>query len=363
MKTALIIFSALVLTALAGCETAAKPDQSNRAFCVFLHYGQFLHKPVQISQKKDQAKEQPLDQSKELLSVDFQKGQTLRYKFTSYRSIHIITKDPSRRGKENIDKNHETFEMVVAYTPVEIDPYGPTTIKATCKSVITKRSSSRPRPEATRTLSGKTFTFTVSPTGKIEDYSQLRKLIRQTGEKAFRAESERGKIKDPDMTGDFIATQWFLWDPISSIMKPTEGVSVGQTWKSKLSVPTPMIMQQARDVTYRLDGIRRNEKGRLAVISSSFSPAQSTPKSWPIPYPDGTFQMRGKFGFYRGYKVLDLQGQGEELYNIDAGRTEKYYHQYQMLLKASAPFGIKLDLQMVVNQKLIMRLLEDDVSQ
>ena len=328
MRNSLIILMALVLSILAGCEGTAK-------------------------------KEQPSGRSKELLSVDFAKGQTLRYKFVSYRSIDIITQDPSGHGKEKVDKNYETVEMVFSYTPVEIDPYGPTTIKATCESVTTKRNSSRPVPEALKTLSGKSFTFTVSPAGKIEDYSQLRRLIRETGEKAFRPKSERGRIKEPDMIGDFIATQWFLWDSISSVPKPVEGVSLGQSWKSKLSVPTPMIMQQARDVTYRLDDIRREDKGLIAVISSTFTAAETTPKSWPMPYPDGTFQMSGKFGFYRNYKVLDLQGSGEELYNIDAGRTEKYNHEYEMRLRASAPFGISLDLQMLVKQKLSMRLLEE----
>jgi len=328
VRNSLIILIALVLSVLAGCEGAAK-------------------------------KKEPSGGRRELLSVDFTEGQTLRYKFVSYRSIDIITKDPSGRGKENIDKNYETAEMVFSYTPLEIDPYGPTTVKATCESVITKRNSTRPVPEALRTLSGKSFTFTVSPAGKIEDYSQLKRLIRETGEKAFRPRSERGRIKWPDMIGDFIATQWFLWDSVSSVPKPAEGVSLWQSWKSKLSVPTPMIMQQARDVTYRLEDIRREDKGLIAVINSTFTAAETTPRSWPMPYPDGTFQMSGKFGFYRNYRVLGLKGSGEELYNIDAGRTEKYKHEYEMRLKASAPFGISLDLQMIVKQKLLMHLLQE----
>lgn len=330
MRNSLIILMTVLLSIFAGCEGAAK-------------------------------KKEPSGVRRELLSVDFKEGQTLRYKFVSYRSIDIITKDP--RGKENIDKNYETVEMVFSYVPLEIDPYGPATVKATCESVITKRNSRRSVPEALRTLSGKSFTFTVSPAGKIEDYSQLRSLIRETGKKAFRPKSERGRIKWPDMIGDFIVTQWFLWDSISSVPKPAEGAYVGQSWKSKLSVPTPMVMQQAREVTYRLDDIRREDKGLIAVISSTFTAAESTPKSWPVPYPDGAFRMSGKFGFYTNYKVLDLQGSGEELYNIDAGRMEKYKHEYEMRLKASAPFGISLDLQMIVKQKLSMHLLQEQVTE
>ena len=40
--------------------------------------------------------------------------------------------------------------------------------------------------------------------------------------------------------------------------------------------------------------------------------------------------MVGPFGFYRNYRVLSLQGQGEELFNIDAGRTERYEQQYEL---------------------------------
>lgn len=329
MKTSLIIFMFLALSVLGGCQGAAK-------------------------------KEEPLRKGKELLSVDFQEGKSLRYKFISRRSIEIITRDSTRRGKESSNKNYETMEMVATYTPVKIDPYGPTVVKAVYETVRVKRSGQRAeRQDAVETLSGKSFTFTVSPAGKIEDYSQLRNLIRQTGDRAFRPKSKWGKIKNPDMISDFIATQWFLWDSISSIKNPVEGVSIGQSWNSQLSVPTPMIIQKARDVTYRLAKINESEKGRLAVITSSFLPSELTPKSWPIPYPDGSFQMSGKFGFYRNYRVLDLTGHGEQVYNIDAGRIEKDYQEYQMVLSATPPFGISLDLKIIITQKLITQLLED----
>ncbi len=64
---------------------------------------------------------------------------------------------------------------------------------------------------------GKSFIFTVDSIGKIHDYSQLEELIKQAGEKTFSTEAGGNRIKQPDMIGDFIATQWFLWDSISSI--------------------------------------------------------------------------------------------------------------------------------------------------
>jgi hypothetical protein len=186
----------------------------------------------------------------------------------------------------------------------------------------------------------------------------LEKLIKETGEKAFRPEDNKGRIKEPDMISDFTATQWFLWNSVSSIEKPAEGVDVGQSWKSKLSVPTPMVTRKAREVTYTLDEIRQTEKGQLAVIRSSFSPAESVSDNWPpTPY-SGSFQMSGMFGFLRGYHLLDLQGQGEELFNIDAGRTEQYNQQYQVQMDASLPMGLGPRPKITIKQTLTMELLE-----
>lgn len=161
------------------------------------------------------------------------------------------------------------------------------------------------------------------------------------------------------MIGDFVASQWFLWDAIASIEEPSKGVVVGQSWTSKLSVPTPMVMRKARDVTYRLDEVRPSEKGRLAVISSSYQAADSAPNEWPIPY-SGRFQVAGPFGFYGNYRVLDLQGEGEELFNIDAGRIEQSEQEYQLRLKASLMIPLAgVDPRITIDQKLTMTLLGD----
>ncbi len=331
MRTSSTILIVLFLSVLTGCEPKAgtmKPSSSN--------------------------------EEKNLLTVDFQDGQTLRYKFVSGREI-TIDWEPSKTvsGQEQTtgSRSSESMEMVVAYTPVEIDPYGLTTVKATCESVKIRRSRDKQK-DALEHFAGKTYTFKVGPTGKIEDYSQLDELIKEIGEKAFLSDTGSGRIKAPDMIGDYVASQWFLWDSVSSIQKASEGVCPGQSWQSKLSVPTPMVMREARDVTYRLDEIRQSEIGRLALISSSYSKADSVPQSWPIPY-TGRFQMRGKFGFLVNYKFLDLQGSGEELFNIDLGRTEQYNQQYQMQLQASIPLGIGENPKITIKQNLTMELLED----
>jgi len=313
LKTALTIFTALVLSVLAGCEGA-------------------------VSEKELAAEKELAVGEKKLLTVDFQKDQSLRYRFVSRRDIEIDwdpTKKQAKRGREHIDKSSESMNMVVTYTPIEVDPNGLTTIKATCESVKIDRSSRKgqrvKKRDAVQNLSGKSFTFTVSPSGKIEDYSQLDELISEIGKKAFRPDSKRGKIKEPDMITDFIATQWFLWDSVSSREKADEEFSEGQTWKSKLSVPNPMVIRRARDV-----------------------------RTWPNPYAGaGLFQMSGTFGFLRQYKVLDLQGQGEELFNIDTGQIEQYNQNYQMQMDASLPMGISTKPRITVQQKLTMQLLPE----
>jgi len=322
LKTALTIFAVVVLSIVAGCNGAAA--------------------------------------EKEWFVVNFQEGRTLQYKFVSSRDIEInwgYTEGSSKRGKDKPDKSSESMEMVVAYTPIEIGPDGGfTTVKATCKSVKIKRSKG-PQKDAVKSFAGKSFTFTVDAAGRIEDSSQLDELIKEIGKKAFRTDRAKRRTKEPDMIADFIATQWFLWDSVSSIENPKEGISVGQSWKSQLSLPTPMVMREARDVTYTLKEIRQTPKGRVAVIRSTYSPAKSVPASWPIPYV-GTFQMKGKFGFFRSYKILDLQGRGEELFNIDAGRTERYNQRYQVKLKASFPMPLAgATPQITIEQKLTMQLL------
>jgi len=330
LKATLLILTALVLSIQAGCKPTAGEDKLP-------------------------------GEPGELLTVDFQAGQTLRYKFVSSRETTIdweTTAAKSRSGRPVSDKSYESLAIIIAYTPIEIDPYGLTTVKAVCESVKVARSKG-PGRDAVETLAGKTFTLAVGPTGKIEDYSQLDRLLKEIGKKVFRANTDQGRIKEPDMISDVVATQWFLWDAVSSIEKPSQGLAVGQSWNSKLSVPAPMVMRKARDVTYRLNEIRPGDKGRLAVISSSYEIADSTPREWPIPY-SGTFQVAGAYGFYRNYQVLSLKGEGEELFNIDAGRTEQYKQQYEMQLSTSLLLPLPgVNPKITIKQNLTMNLLEN----
>jgi len=110
LKIALIIVTVIALCILAGCNGAVEEKQR-------------------------------LSEGKELFTVDFQEGQTLRYKFASSRqtSLDWASKESkSKRGKDAVDKFSESMDMVIVYTPIEVNPYGLTTIKATCESVRVK---------------------------------------------------------------------------------------------------------------------------------------------------------------------------------------------------------------------------------
>lgn len=297
-----------------------------------------------------------------ILTVDFEQGKTLQYRFVTRREVNIDW-DPEKKMSKAASKSSEnmveSLDIVMAYTPTEVDPFGLTAIEATCKSAKVTRSK---RPggsggkDAVEYFTGRSFTLKVGPTGKIEDYSQLDALIKEVGEKAFRPGADPGRIKEPDMISDFVATQWFLWDSVSSIDTAAGGLSPGQTWKSQLSAPAPMVMRKARDVVYKLDEIRQSEKGPVAVISSSYSPAETVPATWPIPY-SGTFQVSGTFGFLSGYRFLSLQGSGQELFNVETGQSEQYNQQYEMKIQAVIPLGISAKPLLTIKQSITAKLL------
>ncbi len=297
------------------------------------------------------------------LTVDFEPGQTLRYKFVSHRDI-TLDWDPGAAASANrVQKQSERLAMVVAYTPIEVDPYGINTLRAVCESVEIARTG-RPSgrgltTDAVTTARGKTFTIEVDPRGGIVDGSDLDRLIGELGAAAFRADTSRGRIKEPDLVGDFIASQWFLWDAVSSIDSPATGVAPGQSWASVLSVPTPMVMRLARDVTYRLAQVREGEKGEQAVIDSVYHLADSVPQGWPVPYA-GRFQLSGTFGILGAYDMVALEGSGCTLFDVEAGCIERQDQTYTLQMKASLPpMGIRANPLVVIEQTLTMELMSE----
>jgi hypothetical protein len=303
----------------------------------------------------------------EVFTVDFEEGKPLRYKFESKRDVKLIwgsTKGMGGKSDSYDDDSVESMEMVVSYNPIEVTPIGLSVIKAKIESIVVKRTvrgskNVKASQDAVKGLSGKTFSFNITPNGKIENYDELTALIKSAGEKSIHKQRGEGvKIKDADMIGDFFVSQWFLWDVASSIANPINGVEVGQSWNSQLSLPTPMLMRKARDVTYTLDEIQENPGGRIAVISEKYSLAKTVPMSWPSAYPAGRFMVSGKFGMLRRYQITDFSGSGKELFNLDSGRIEKYTQKYNININASLMFPLPgVDPKITVKQTLSMTLL------
>ncbi|MGE5293307.1 MAG: hypothetical protein ACM3VT_00620 [Solirubrobacterales bacterium] len=338
MRTGWILVIAAALALIGGCKTA-KDGQDKTA----------------------EVKTAARDKSRVFLTVDFQQGQTLRYRFLSKRTITLDWDPNAVATKNRVQKHDERMEMTIAYTPVEVDPYGVSTVRATVESLQAIRSGGVTGrtfgTDAVESAKGRSFVVKVDPRGRIVDASELKDLIQEMGEKAFREGAGGARVKDPDMVGDFVACTWFLWDGVATIPLPAEGLAIGQTWPSQLPTPSPMVMRKARDVTYRFNGIRSGPRGAAGVIESTYKLAASTPEDWPVPYA-GRFRMSGTFGFLGPYEALSLEGSGEELYNIQAGRLEQRQQQYTMQVKASLPpMGVEVHPHITIEQVLTAELL------
>jgi hypothetical protein len=307
-----------------------------------------------------------VDKGRVFLTIDFEPGKTLRYRFASRREITLDWDPNATETANRVQKHTEQMEMVVAYTPVEVDPYGVSTVRATVESIQAVRSGG-PTGRATGTdavmsAQGESYTIKVDPRGRIVDANELRTLIQAMGEKAFRGSASGGRTKDPDMIGDFVVGSWFLWDAVATIPLPAEGLIIGQTWPSQLPAPVPMVMRQARNVTYRFNGFRSGPRGSAAVIESTYTVADSAPADWPVPY-SGRFRMSGTFGFLGPYEVLGLEGAGEDLFNIEAGRLEQRLQRYTMQVKASLPpLGVQARPHLAIEQTLAVELLNPETG-
>jgi len=305
----------------------------------------------------------PVKDGKVFLSLDFKDGQQLRYKFVSHRDITLgWGSGEDKRSAKDSQKGSEELAMVFSYRPVELNPYGVSTIEAKCESVRASRSgtiSRKGKKDAVTYLKGKRFIFKVDSSGKIKDYSGLRELAYEIGGKSFRKNKQMGRIKEPDMTRDFVASQWFLWDSISSIKEPAKGVSVGDSWESEVSVPLPMLKKAGRNVRYSFSRMREGEGGKIAVISSRYSLSDKISRDWPLPY-EGSFRMSGTFGFFNKYELISLRGTGQQEFDIDNGRVVSDRQTYRVELKGGVPGGLLGGMsapRVKINQKFTMELL------
>ncbi|MDD5133849.1 MAG: DUF6263 family protein [Phycisphaerae bacterium] len=297
-----------------------------------------------------------------LLSVDFKPDSSLAYKIVSERQISLDL-DPSGKGSrggknsDSVQNITEKLEMGMVYKPVKIDPYGYSEIQARCVDARVRRSSGRlggqNKKDAVEFVVDKTFTLKITPTGKVVDYSSLEMLIKELGEKSF-SNAANTRVKDPDMIMDFIATQWNIWESVASIKNPAKGIKKGQKWNSKLLAPMPFVAKIGRDVEYRL----KDFNGSTAELVSSYK-LSSSPPDTPMPY-TGSFQMRGTFGFLRGYQVLSIEGDGSQIFDVEKGLIKTDTQRYQAKVKASI-FGLgsdSIEPNIIINQTITMTLAE-----
>lgn len=326
--------------------------KSRRSFVIpFLTVLAFSVGCKTVGPEGDAARPKRSDPKPLFLTVDFEPSRTLRYKFVSDREM-LLDWDPNARAENRIERRLERLEMVTSYTPVSVDPYGVSKIRAICESVVVERSGRNYGADAAESAAGKTFSFTIDARGKIVDRSELDALVQELGAKAFRSGPSGRRIKDPDMIGDFIAGQYFLWDAISSVDHPASGVRIGQTWHSVLPVPLPMVLRKARDVAYRLSEVRQGETMEQAILDSTYTLAEAAPTDWPVPY-SGRFQVSGTFGFLGTYQVLGLEGAGQQSFDIGAGCVITDRQSYTIRLKASLPpIGIRASPHITIQQTL-----------
>ena len=299
------------------------------------------------------------------LALNFKPEQSLSYKFISDRAVTLDwnTKDKAGQSKAALVQGNERLEMVVDYTLENLDPNGLATIRGKCKSAVVTRKGELFRKKGTdaaQSFAGKSFTFTVDARGRIHDYSDMKRVFYETGENAFSKSRSRGRIKAQDMVADIVATQWFLWDPLASIEDPLAGVAPGDSWNSSISVPTPIIVKESRDVQYDFVEVRDTDTGRIALVKSTYSPSSLEQKDWPIPY-QGKFQVSGTFGFLTtftsGFEVLELSGTGYEYFNLDKGYTKKRTQNYNITMQSTSRSMMGTKPIISLKQHLMMSLI------
>lgn len=291
--------------------------------------------------------------------VEFQQQAPLKYKLTSDR-VASVTFDASKVPPEMI---YEKLEMVISYKPVgKPDQYGLTTIEATCHSAkVTRKAKQRPLgKDAAEGLTGRTYTFKVSSTGKIADKTGIIKLAEELGANAIN-QSGTGRFKEPDMTTDFLCLQLYFWDSLASSGQTASGLKPGASWTTKQLIPVPFPARIVRDTTYTLaDAGQETEDADKIVINSTYVVAKERGmKGWPSIYP-GAYQIKGMIGFLQGFRIESIEGSGRQVFDAEKGILEKDIQQYKAKLPANLRFPLPgVAPEMTVEQKLSVELLDN----
>ena len=294
------------------------------------------------------------------LVVDFQPQVPLKYKMVSERDSYVTFDADSNKMKP--EKISEKLELVISYKPVgERDEYGLTTIEATCHSAKVTRKAKKiaAGKDAAEGLSGRSYTFKVSPTGRIADKTNLIKLAEEIGSGSI-SSTNSGKFKNPDMTTDFLCLQWYLWDSLAASGQTSSGLKPGASWTTKQLVPLPFPARLVRDTTYTLgDRAEGIEDMNKVVIDSTYAAGGKGLKDWPGIYP-GPYQIKGMLGFLQGFSITSIEGTGRQIFDAEKGILEKDLQQYKAKLAANLRLplpGVKPEV--TVDQKISVELLDN----
>jgi len=298
------------------------------------------------------------------LLVSFEKNVPITYRMVSEREteIDLTTGDASKKSRPQTTT--EKLELVMVYTPVEVDPFGLSTLKVECKSAKVTRSGfsgKRTAADATEKLTGNSFTLKLTPTGKIADISDLERIAKELGAASFSDSKKSTRIKNPDMIADFLAMQQYLWAAGSTISNQLD-LKEGDIWQTQQSIPwpVPMYPPPARMASYTLDSIDTEENlPRKATISSVYTLSETPMDEYIRPYEKGKFQMRGLFGFLRNFQFKHIEGAGTQIFNMDDGLVESDQQKYLLNVTASfmLPLGDSLPV-LTVKQEISIERIE-----
>lgn len=303
-------------------------------------------------------------QQDNLLLVSFEEGVPLKYRMQSERSIRLELSSGGTIQKTQSKTAVESLELIMIYTPVEVDPFGLSTIEVVCESATVRRtgfSGTQTARDIMETLAGKSFILKLTPTGQIADASDLERVAKELGNASFSSSRQGKRIKDPDMISDFLAMQQFLWDAGATISNQLD-LQVQDTWQAQqiIAWPTPRYPPPSRTTTYTLDEIiEEPEQPRKAHITSTYTMSKTPIETYVRPYEEGRFQTRGIFGFLRNYRFKQIDGAGSQIFNMDDGLVESDQQKYQLHVEAGfmLPLGDSVPL-LTVDQKFLIERIE-----
>ena len=291
------------------------------------------------------------------LLVSFEKDVPITYRMVSERETEIDLTSGDPKKKSRPQTTTEKLELVIVYTPVVVDPFGLSTLKVECDSVKVTRSGfsgKKSASDAMESLTGKSFTLNLTPTGKMADISDLERIAAELGEDSFSKGRQNTRIKNPDMISDFLAMQQYLWGAGSAISNQMD-LKEGDTWQTQQTIPwpVPIYPPPGRTTTYTLESIGSEHLSRRATIKSTYAMSETPIEEYIRPYEEGNFQMRGLFGFLRNFQFKHIEGAGTQVFNIDDGLVESDRQQYLLDVTASfmLPLGDSLPV-LKVDQKI-----------